>query len=99
MLGHPDMEERLRFTEEKVKEQLEFAKEELFEYSCVYFRDYWVDEDSALLDTTFSNGEFERILIRRGYIQGWWALALRQLGALLRFSIENRVFWEPRKRA
>jgi hypothetical protein len=55
------------------------------EFSCVCFSDYWFDQDSVLLDTTYSNGDLDRINIRRGYTQGWWALALRQLGKFLRY--------------
>jgi len=71
------------------KQQLKLTAEEIHDFSCACFRDYWVDEDSALLDTTFSNGKLEFIIIRRGYIQGWWALALRKLGQLLRDEIQS----------
>ena len=72
--------------------ELKFAEEETVEFSCACFRDYWVDQDSALLDTTFSDGNLELIIIRRGYIQGWWALALRQLGQLVRYEMEQSSF-------
>lgn len=71
-----------------VDKELKFAEEERIEFSCVCFIDYWVDQNSVLLDTTFSKGQRELIIIRRGYTQGWWALALRQLGQLLRYQIE-----------
>lgn len=58
-------------------EQLKLAEHEILDFSCACFRGYWVDQDPALLDTTFSDGKLELIIIRRGYMQGWWALALR----------------------
>jgi hypothetical protein len=73
-------------------EQLKFAYKEALEYSCACFKDYWVDQDSGLLDTAFSSGKLELIIIRRGYTQGWWALALRELGKLLRAKDVGRTF-------
>jgi hypothetical protein len=58
------------------------------EFSCVCFSDYWFDQNSVLPDTTYSNGDLNHIIMRRGYNQGWWALALRKLGKFLR-SIES----------
>jgi hypothetical protein len=51
-------------------EQLKLAEQEILDFSCACFRDYWVDQDSALLDTTFSDSKLELMIIRRGYIQG-----------------------------
>jgi hypothetical protein len=67
-------------------EQLQFAKEESLEFGCICFRDCWVDQNSAPLDTMYSNGELDLVIIRRCYTQGWWALALRQLGGLVRVA-------------
>ncbi len=72
-------------------EQLNLFHEEVVEYSCACFNDYWVDRNSALLDTTFSSGKLELIIIRRGYTQGWWALALRELGRLLREKMRAKM--------
>jgi hypothetical protein len=80
-------------------QQVKFAEEESMEFSCVCFRDYWVDQDSALLDTTFSHGQLELIIIRRGYTQGWWALALRQLGKFLRYIESTNLSGSSREGA
>jgi hypothetical protein len=72
-------------------EELKCAQEESVDFSCVCFKDYWFDQDSALPDTTFSDGKDELIIIRRGYNQGWSALALRQFGQLVRYKTQSNT--------
>lgn len=79
-------------------EQLKLAEQEVLDFSSPVSEIYWVDQDSALLDTTFSDGKLELIIIKRGYMQSWWALALRQLGQLLRHKMQNKLFPEVRGR-
>jgi hypothetical protein len=71
-----------------LEKELKFVDEESADFSCACFKDYWLDQNSMLLDTTFSNGKYDFATIRRAYNQGWWALALRQLGQFYRFAME-----------
>jgi hypothetical protein len=53
----------------------------------------------VFLDTTYSNGDLDRINIRRGYNQGWWTLVLRQLGKFLRYIESTNLFGGSREGA
>jgi hypothetical protein len=62
---------------------------EQLEFACICFADYWFNQDSALPNTEFSNGKLELIIFRRSYIQGRWAIVLRQFGRLYRGAEEE----------
>ena len=72
--------------------QLQLAKAEIEETSCVCFKDHWFEEDSMLLDIESFGGKSDLITIRRGYTQGWWALALRRFGREFRECRSNKGF-------
>jgi hypothetical protein len=72
-------------------EQLKFIEEDIFSFGCICFIDYWLGQGSALLDTTYSNGVLDFMIIRMAYNRGCCALALRQLGTLLRSKREQEA--------
>lgn len=65
-------------------EQHKLAETEIGGFSCVCFKDHWFGEDSVLLDINTFGGTLDLVNIRRGYTQGWWALALRRFGRAVR---------------
>ena len=68
---------------ESIDQQTKLAKSEMCEFGCVCFC-----KNIVPFDAIFYNGNLEPIIARRDRILGWWALALRRLGRLLRFKMQ-----------
>jgi hypothetical protein len=74
---------RLKLSAE-VSSNYKLAEAEIGDFSCICFKDHWFGEHSALLDINIFGGKLDLVNIRRGYTQGWWALALRRFGHAVR---------------
>jgi hypothetical protein len=70
-------------------EQLQSTNREIDKSSCIWFKDHWFGEFSVLLDIGSFSGRLDLINIRRGYTQGWWALALRRFRRAVREAKEH----------
>ncbi|KAF8850007.1 hypothetical protein BDZ45DRAFT_680072, partial [Acephala macrosclerotiorum] len=67
----------------------ENAEFEFQHFSCAYFKDIWFGEYSTLFG--YTSNDLGQVITRRACNQGFWALALRRLGRVLRETEERRM--------
>jgi hypothetical protein len=65
------------------------AMSELGQFSYAFFKDIWFEEYSTLFG--YPCNDLGSVITRRACNQGFWALALRRLGRVLRGTEERRM--------